>query len=271
MKFSKVSALSLSLIGIVNASVVYQTAHYHVTVTAGANDNNNVASVGLPSSTNNAQANQQQPQAGGDEQQKQQQQQPQTTVVTSTYQGGQQNKNQEQPTSTEQQQQQPSSGNVDPSSQGEEAIQTPNPSATGDTNIGEYAKKCINKHNDDRSKHSAPKMSWNQTLADYAKKYLQNQNCVFAHSGGPYGENIAMGYDSAEDAIKAWYDEYKSYNFKSGQFSEGTGHFTQMVWKSSEQIGCADVDCGSKGKFMACEYFPRGNVAGQFVDNVLSS
>jgi uncharacterized protein YkwD len=259
-----------SLAGIAQAVVVYQTAHYHVTVTAGDQD---VASVSLPQST---QQPQQQP-----EQQDQQQQQPEVQQNQKQDEGQNQDQNNDGPkvvtvaTTMQALKAKQSSSPTDeqaPSStdQGEEASTTPNPSATGDTDIDEYAKKCIDRHNNDRSKHSAPKLAWNETLADYAKKYLQNQNCVFAHSGGPYGENIAMGYDSAEDAIKAWYEENKQYNFKAAQFSESTGHFTQMVWKASTQIGCADVDCGDKGTFMACEYFPRGNVMGEFVENVLS-
>lgn len=248
-----------SLVGIAQAVVVYQTAHYHVTVTAGADQD--VASVSLPQSTQQPQ--QQQPEVQQNQKQDEGQNQDdgaKVVTVATTLQAfkAQQSSSptsEQAPTSTD---------------QGEEASTTPNPSASGDTDIDEYAKKCIDRHNNDRSKHSAPELAWNQTLADYAKKYLKNQNCVFAHSGGPYGENIAMGYDSAEDAIKAWYEENKQYNFKIAKFSESTGHFTQMVWKSSTQIGCADVDCGDKGTFMACEYFPRGNVMGQFVENVLS-
>ncbi|KAA8900625.1 hypothetical protein TRICI_006183 [Trichomonascus ciferrii] len=249
-----------TLAGIAQAVVVYQTAHYHVTVTAGDQD---VASVSLPQSTSQPEQQQQQPQVQQNQKQDEGQQQDSGAKVVTVATTMQALKAQQSSSPTSEQA--PSS-----TDQGEEASTTPNPSATGDTDIDEYAKKCIDRHNNDRSKHSAPKLAWNDTLADYAKKYLQNQNCVFAHSGGPYGENIAMGYDSAEDAIKAWYEENKKYNFQAGQFSESTGHFTQMVWKSSTQIGCADVDCGDKGTFMACEYFPRGNVMGQFVENVLS-
>jgi len=136
--------------------------------------------------------------------------------------------------------------------------------------IDSFAQQIVNSHNSDRSAHGVGSLTWNSTLAAYAQRYLNSQGCVFAHSGGPYGENIALGYGSPSAAIAAWYDEYKSYNFAAGQFSEATGHFTQMVWKSSNEIGCAQVSC-SGGQFFACEYFPRGNVVGEFLQNVFAS
>lgn len=134
--------------------------------------------------------------------------------------------------------------------------------------LNSFASGLLNYHNQVRSQHSAPAMQWDSTLASYAQNYLNNQNCVFAHSGGPYGENIAIGYSTPVAAATAWYDEYKSYNYNLGMFSDSTGHFTQMVWKASTHLGCAQVSC-SDGAFVACEYYPRGNVIGQFIPNVL--
>lgn len=42
-----------------------------------------------------------------------------------------------------------------------------------------------------------------------------------------------------------------------------TGHFTQVVWKATKRLGC-----GQAGKFVVCNYYPAGNVQGQFRDNV---
>lgn len=110
-------------------------------------------------------------------------------------------------------------------------------------------------------------MTWNSGLASYAQQYLDNSNCVFAHSGGPYGENIAIGYDTIDAAQDAWYNEEDLYDYAAGQFGESTGHFTQMVWKGSNEIGCATVDCSGR-TFLACEYYPRGNIIGEFTENV---
>jgi hypothetical protein len=64
---------------------------------------------------------------------------------------------------------------------------------------------------------------------------------------------------------KAWYDEIKLYNFNGGDFSEATGHATQMLWKGSTQLGCGWAPgC----QLLVCHYDPPGNVIGQFSQNV---
>ena len=53
-----------------------------------------------------------------------------------------------------------------------------------------------------------------------------------------------------------------------------TGHFTQMVWKSTRKVGCASVPCngrhGTPGNYLVCEYSPAGNMIapGYFAKNV---
>jgi len=121
-------------------------------------------------------------------------------------------------------------------------------------------------HNEDRAKHGAGPLTWNTTMADYAKNKV-SATCVFEHSGGPYGENLAMGYQTATDAMNAWYDESKDYDYAGGQFSEQCGHFTQMVWKEAKQVGCGTVNCPGKGNFLTCEY-DTGNVISYFTQNV---
>ncbi|KAF5100235.1 hypothetical protein D0Z00_001337 [Geotrichum galactomycetum] len=143
--------------------------------------------------------------------------------------------------------------------------------STSSSSDNDFASSCTNLHNSLRAKHSAGALTWNSTLSDYALEYLSKQNCVFEHSGGPYGENIAMGFENPTLAIQAWYDEEKDYDYSAGQFSMITGHFTQVVWKETTQLGCNKVDCGNSGSFFACEYYPSGNVIGFFLENVSAS
>ncbi len=130
----------------------------------------------------------------------------------------------------------------------------------------------LNSTNLFRREHNATAAVWNATTAAFAAQYLAgNADCTFAHSGGPYGENIAVGYPSVQAAIDAWGNERQIYDFGHPGFSEATGHFTQLVWKRSTSVGCGRRLCGGKaagakstGWYLVCEYWPRGNVIGQF-------
>ena len=62
------------------------------------------------------------------------------------------------------------------------------------------------------------------------------------------------------------------YNFNSGGFSGGTGHFTQVVWKESMVLGIGRAETtqnAMKCAYIVGRYKPAGNMIGQFQQNVL--
>jgi hypothetical protein len=63
------------------------------------------------------------------------------------------------------------------------------------------------------------------------------------------------------------------YNFNAPGYSPATGHFTQLVWKAVQRVGCAysRPNCG-QGIVWACHYDPVGNVNAPqyFTANVLA-
>ncbi|MDI1493312.1 MAG: hypothetical protein OHK93_005100 [Ramalina farinacea] len=100
----------------------------------------------------------------------------------------------------------------------------------------------LNSTNTYRKQHDASPLTWNDTLASFADSHVQP--CKFAHTGGPYGENLAEGYPDITASIDGWGDERQEYNYADPGFSEATGHFTQLVWKSTMSTGCGVKDCG---------------------------
>ena len=133
----------------------------------------------------------------------------------------------------------------------------------------------LRSHNRYRKKHHAAPLRWDSQLARYAQKW--SNRCRFEHSQGDYGENIAAGYSSWSKAVEAWYDEVKLYNYKSTGFDEQTGHFTQLVWKSTDKIGCGVRYCPHLWggvKMYTCSYSSYGNIVGEnnyyFKKNVLA-
>jgi pathogenesis-related protein 1 len=131
----------------------------------------------------------------------------------------------------------------------------------------------LNGHNNYRALHGANALTWSDDLANTAKNWASG--CVFKHSGGIYGENLAAGTGdyTITDGINGWTSESSQYDPNNPTYS----HFTQVVWKSTTQLGCAVVTCpaGSifdasfgTAQYIACEYNPPGNVIGEFAQNV---
>ena len=73
-------------------------------------------------------------------------------------------------------------------------------------------------------------------------------------------------------AVEAWGDEGRRYDYRKETYSESTGHFSQLVWKGTTDVGCGRVECGGRGGvrgwFVVCEYWPKGNIEGMFGDEV---
>lgn len=150
------------------------------------------------------------------------------------------------------------------------------PSTSG---LSDFASTILRIHNEDRAQHSAAPLTWDATLASAAQSWANG--CKWQHTpNNPYGQNIAAGTSptfGAVDATTLWYNEYKLYDYSAGQYSDSTGHFTQMVWKGSKRLGCAIQTCtasqmglGSTGsaRYVVCNYDPPGNYIGEFKQNV---
>lgn len=73
------------------------------------------------------------------------------------------------------------------------------------------------------------------------------------------------------------YSEVSAYDFNDPGYSAATGHFSQVVWKSSNALGCVAQVCSAgiahtpftAGTLVICRYAPPGNVIGRFEANVL--
>ncbi|HEY0253826.1 MAG TPA: CAP domain-containing protein [Kofleriaceae bacterium] len=146
------------------------------------------------------------------------------------------------------------------------------PMGTGATTVAQH---FVDAHNAVRAKHCAPPLTWNPKIAAVAQKWadsLRDQGCKFGHSGNQeYGENLAAGTAGALDpeaTVKMWYDEISLYKFPDGGFSMQTGHFTQVVWKGTTEVGCGHSTCNGNDIWV-CNYAPFGNVEGEYRANVL--
>ena len=118
-------------------------------------------------------------------------------------------------------------------------------------------------------------------MTQYAQNYAQqlaNADNGLHHSGGPYGENLNWVWSSDPNfkidvykSVDDWYAEGFLYNYNQPGFSAQTGHFTQVVWVSSQLLGVGVAQSASNEWFVVAVYSPAGNYVnpGQFQSNVL--
>lgn len=142
-----------------------------------------------------------------------------------------------------------------------------------------FEAECLAAHNKWRAMHQAGPLQIDPKIKQFAQKRADfigaSDGAEFRHPDNlPYGENLAWHSNAATscaDLVKMWYDEISMYDFYKGAFSLETGHFTQLVWKSTTRVGCArSISSGPKGGvYLVCNYDPPGNFLGENQENVL--
>ncbi|KAH7872283.1 CAP domain-containing protein [Lentinula edodes] len=140
-------------------------------------------------------------------------------------------------------------------------------SATSGATV-EFIQSTLNSHNSARAQYGASSLTWNSNLYPATQQWANA--CVFQHSGGNYGENLAAAAPqgiSVQQGVNMWMAEV----YSNPTFSSSTGHFTQVVWKSTTSVACAIATCNFLGNgtgYLVCRYDPPGNYLGQFAQNV---
>ncbi|KAL5964629.1 Peptidase inhibitor 16 [Taenia solium] len=146
-------------------------------------------------------------------------------------------------------------------------------------------KKILDFHTQIRSKvqPTASKMmlmKYSKKLEALAEKWVKL--CKYAHPNPQQnpeyknlGQNLAISGGWAPDVkwlSQGWADEVKYYTYKNNSCTPGKacGHYTQMVWSTSKELGCAINRCDNIFPpwpkpiyLLACQYSPPGNVIGK--------
>ncbi|XP_017553191.1 uncharacterized protein glipr2 isoform X2 [Pygocentrus nattereri] len=141
-----------------------------------------------------------------------------------------------------------------------------------------FEREFLQIHNTYRKQHGAPPLTINHDLCRSAQAWAENLLSIktLKHSKADYGENLYYTWSSVpktltgREAVDSWYSEIKDYNFKKPGFTSGTGHFTQVVWKDTEEVGFGLATDGA-AIFVVGQYLPAGNITnpGYFEKNVL--
>ncbi|CAD7077044.1 unnamed protein product [Hermetia illucens] len=136
-----------------------------------------------------------------------------------------------------------------------------------------FEAECLDEHNRLRARHGCPPLQLDRNMCRYADDWartLAQRSEIQHRPNNKYGENLywASGSEvSGKDCVQSWYNEIKDYRFGNGGFSMKTGHFTQVVWKSSSKLGIA-IQKRGPSTWVVANYDPPGNYSGQYRENV---
>ncbi|XP_065896937.1 uncharacterized protein [Dysidea avara] len=158
-------------------------------------------------------------------------------------------------------------------SQKENTEQEPSAAQAQEPQLDQFTRDVITAHNQYRSKHNAPPLKWSSKAAMAAQRWaeqLAKQNKLQHGDHEGMGQNLAYMSGkpmTGQEATDMWYDEVKKYDFKNPRFTPGTGHFTQVVWVGSKEIGVGRATNGGQ-TFVVANYYPPGNYQGKYKENV---
>jgi hypothetical protein len=134
-------------------------------------------------------------------------------------------------------------------------------------------------HNNARADVKVPDLKWSASLSKDASEWaaqMASQDRMY-HSENDsrpdQGENLfyTTATDSlnpARNASQLWYEEIELYSYSPILSGENDfykiGHYTQMVWKSTTEVGMAMAVSASGKTYVAARYSPAGNYVGEY-------
>jgi hypothetical protein len=149
----------------------------------------------------------------------------------------------------------------------------------------EVKEQIVALHNKYRAEVGVPPVVWSDDVAEGAGEWAlhlaENEGLRMVHSTfeqrKPYGENLSGGpgqWSTDKDALTAlqWAVEsfgnekkfYKNKPIRIDNDFYKYGHYTQMVWRTTTEIGCAVAKRKDiPGYIVVCRYNPSGNMVGQ--------
>ncbi len=133
--------------------------------------------------------------------------------------------------------------------------------------------RLLQEHNRVRLAVGVGPVSWSSDLAEYAQQWagqLAGSGCRMEHRPtegewkGIYGENLftgTAGYYDVGDGVEAWESEKRYFKGDAVTLAnvQQVGHYTQLVWRRTTQVGCGKAECQGR-IILVCNYAPPGNV-----------
>lgn len=153
------------------------------------------------------------------------------------------------------------------------------PVAGAQTAAAPFAARVLAAHNAERLRLGLAPLVWDAALAGQAQGWanrlaLRHQ---FNHTPGEQlggeGENLFMGTRGAyrPEAMVGYFIAERA-DYQPGTFPavardgnwENVGHYTQLVWRDTNAVGCA-IASNKADDYLVCRYYPPGNIEGEKV------
>lgn len=139
---------------------------------------------------------------------------------------------------------------------------------------------CLKAHNEYRMRHGVPPLKLSKRLCKHAEEWariLSSRGILLHRNNSSYGENIFCSWSSnannnhvsGREPVDNWYAEMSQHVFHKEPTTLKTGHFTQVVWRESRELGVGMAKNRSGEVFIVANYDPPGNYIGSFEKNVL--
>lgn len=133
-------------------------------------------------------------------------------------------------------------------------------------------------HNEFRAEHGVPPLVLSKEISKYSQKWAEDlaKKDALAYSlNQNYGESVYCGWSpdpstkiKARDCVEKWYSEINNFSFGREPDVLTCGHFTQIVWKGTREVGIGSAKSKSGKLYVVANYYPPGNYSGQFIKNV---
>lgn len=123
-------------------------------------------------------------------------------------------------------------------------------------------------HNAVRKRVGISPLVWSARLADGAQDWadtLLRRGQFFHRPNSRHGENLFEIRGAAATpatVVDQWATESRNYNYEVNACRGVCGHYTQIVWGDTKEVGCA-VARGKGREVWVCNYDPPGNWVGK--------
>ncbi|KAF8788859.1 Golgi-associated plant pathogenesis-related protein 1-like isoform X1 [Argiope bruennichi] len=153
-------------------------------------------------------------------------------------------------------------------------------SENGSLEMLDIKRDTFNAHNNYRTMHGCPPLMMSEELSSIAQGWAEKlaEKGFLQYSENPgLGENITLvdldqSTKKGEQIVKEWYKEINNYNYNKPGWKRGAYHVSQLLWKSTTEIGVGVAKVPGQNKaYVVVNYRPAGNnnMPGEFERNVL--